>query len=251
MPSFKTLGVASVRNLGYFSSARIQGTTPTVGASFTVITSSTNTATVSNVTCPAYGMVVLFSGSELLSVVSTSQVSSVSYGGLTFNRRTVQSITGFNGTSTQTCEIWYAINNSASAISASSMTINYTNTFDDQACVVVNVSGCYLSNPWSTVGPYINTYPNNATATVATNTYSTSLPNSLIFEFHGTNNNAAMAYVTSSGWNGVNAASNGGASYYEYVWLSSRSVSSIQSNQTTTTAVGATNWISIVDSLVS
>ena len=250
MPSFKTLGAASARNLGYAISGRAQGSTPTISASFTAQTSTFSAATVANVTCPAYGVLLVCSGAEVTTLTSIG-ISSISYGGLTFTKRTGQTFAGHLGTSNQTLEIWYAINNSASAISAATLSIFYNNTFDDQAVIVASVSGCYMTAPWSTVGPYVN-YQLNSTATQATNTYSTSFANSLAIEFHGTNDPYALGYVTTSGWSGVNFIQNGGATYWEYVFLSSRGLTSLQTNSTTTTsgAVSA-SWISIVDSLVS
>lgn len=251
MPSFKTLGAASARNLGYSISGRAQGSTPTISASFTAQATTTSVATVANVTCPAYGVLLVCSGAEVTTLASIG-ISSISYGGLTFTKRTAQTFAGHLGTSNQTLEIWYAINNSASAISgASALSIFYNNTFDDQAVVVASVSGCYMTAPWSTVGPYVN-YQLNSTATQATNTYSTSLPNSLAIEFHGTNDPNALGYVTTSGWSGVNSIQNPGATYWEYVFLSSRGFTSQQTNLTTTTSgTASASWISIVDSLVS
>jgi hypothetical protein len=250
MPSFKTLGVASSRNLGYGGKGRPQGPTPTISASFTGQASSTTASSVSSVTCPAYGVVLVCAGAEVTTLTSIG-ISSISYGGLTFTKRTAQTFAGHFGTSNQTLEIWYAINNSASSISAATLSITYNATFDDQSVVVASVSGCYMPAPWSTVGPYVN-YQLNGTATQATNTYSTSLSNSLAIEFHGTNDPNALAYVTTSGWTGVNFIQNGGASYWEYVYLSSQGFTSLQTNQTTTTnSSTAPSWISIVDSLVS
>ena len=189
-------------------------------------------------------------------VISTYQSSAlltphIKEFGLTFTKRTGQTFAGHLGTSNQTLEIWYAINNSASAISAATLSIFYNNTFDDQAVIVASVSGCYMTAPWSTVGPYVN-YQLNSTATQATNTYSTSFANSLAIEFHGTNDPYALGYVTTSGWSGVNFIQNGGATYWEYVFLSSRGLTSLQTNSTTTTSgTASASWISIVDSLVS
>jgi len=250
MPSFKTLGVASSRNLGYANRGRAQGPTPTISASFTSSASSTTASSVASVTCPAYGVVLVCSGSEVTTLTSIG-ISSISYGGLTFTKRTAQTFAGHLGTSNQTLEIWYAINNSASSISAATLAITYNATFDDQAVVVASVSGCYMPAPWSTVGPYVN-YQLNGAATQATNTYSTNAANSLAIEFHGTNDPNALAYVTSSGWSGVNTVQNNGASYWEFVYLSSQGFTSQQTNSTTTTGGAASqSWISIVDSLVS
>ena len=250
MPSFKTLGAASARNLGYSISGRAQGSTPTISASFTAQASTTNAATVANVTCPAYGVLLVCSGSEVTTLTSIG-ISSISYGGLTFTKRIAQTFAGHSNTSNQTLEIWYAINNSASAISAAALSIFYNNTFDDQAVIVASVSGCYMTAPWSTVGPYVNNKL-NGTATQATNTYSTSFANSLAIEFHGTNDASTLGYVTTSGWSGVNLVQNSGANYWEYIYLSSRRLTSLQTNSTTTTSgTAAQNWISIVDSLVS
>ena len=250
MPSFKTLGVASSRNLGYANRGRAQGPTPTISASFTAQASSTTASSVASVTCPAYGVVLVCSGAETTGISSIG-ISSISYGGLTFTKRSSGSYAGHLGTATQTLEIWYAINNSASSISAATLSINYNTTFDDQAVVVASVSGCYMSAPWSSVGPYVN-YQLNGAATQATNTYSTSQNNSLAIEFHGTNDPNVLAYVTTSGWTGVNFIQNGGATYWEYVYLSSQGFTSQQTNQTTTTnGSAAASWISIVDSLVS
>ena len=108
-----------------------------------------------------------------------------------------------------------------------------------------------MTAPWSTVGPYVNNQL-PSTATQATNTYSTSFANSLAIEFHGTNDASTLGYVTTSGWSGVNLVQNSGANYWEYIYLSSRRLTSLQTNSTTTTSgTAAQNWISIVDSLVS
>jgi hypothetical protein len=250
MPSFKTLGVASSRNLGYANRGIAQGPTPTISASFTSQASSTTACSVASVTCPAYGVVLVCSGSEVTTLTSIG-ISSISYGGLTFTKRTAQTFSGHSGTSNQTLEIWYAINNSASSISAATLSITYNATFDDQSVVVASVSGCNMSAPWSSVGPYVN-YRTNGITTQVTNTYSTSISNSLAIEFHGTNEPSALGYVTSSGWSGVNQVQNSGASYWEYIYLSSQGFTSQQTNQTTTTnGTAAASWISIVDSLVS
>jgi hypothetical protein len=249
VPSLKTLAVASSRNVGYVGSGRIQGATPPSIASYTYGTGGAgSTINFNSLSMAAYSILLVFHMNETTSLTSTS-LTYFSYGSQTFTNRYTKTVTGRNGNSTCTLDYWYTINNSATPISAQTLSCQVAATYETAAAVAVNISGCYLSSPFSIANPYAS-FQNNSTASQATNTFSTGSPRNLAIAVNSTNDKVLLGYVTTTGWSGIISANNIGSSNNSTIYASNASFTSTQTNNSITTGgVAAGNWISIVDSL--
>lgn len=76
------------------------------------------------------------------------QITSMTGGGLTWTRKSSKSQDSSHETGLyQTTEVWYAINQTGSAIE-DTVTINYSSQFDDQATIISNWSGVNLTTPF-------------------------------------------------------------------------------------------------------
>jgi hypothetical protein len=97
---------------------------------------------------------VLCMGVEGHNYANGNIVSVVSQSGLTWTKKSSKSYyndAGNGGTTPlfQTCEVWYAKNDTGSDISNDTINITYTGNFDDQTNVIVNFGGVDFNNPWA------------------------------------------------------------------------------------------------------
>jgi len=219
---------------------------PTLLTSLTASASSTSACTSGSFTAAAGSVIVVFSGVEQTSTV-TLNVNSISGLGLTWTKHYASGMKpGYNiGVGSQQQEIWYAINNTTNSIS-DTITVNYSTTFDDQAMVIASFSGCDLSNPWLSGG--------DATAAGTTGTPTVTLPainkaNTLALAFTGTNYNIGPNNYT-SGWTNLNAITNGGADYWEYIAVSYKTFTTSQAAQSISAISTSNYWIYITSVLV-
>ena len=219
---------------------------PTYLTSTVAYASTATTSLSSSFTAAASSVIVLFSGVEQTTAV-TLNVSSISGLGLTWTKQYASGMqaghSGGNGSQQQ--EIWYAINNTANPIT-DTITVTYSQTFDDQAMIIASFSGCDLSNPWLSGG--------GATASGASGIPTVTLPainkaNTLALSFTGSNNNNGVNNYT-SGWTNLNTKLNAGATYWENIAVSYKSFASTQSAQTISALFTSTYWVHITSVLV-
>jgi hypothetical protein len=218
---------------------------PVFLASASAVASTTNSCTISSFTAAAGSVIVLMSGAENPAATITSIGGTL---GLSWTRRAmINNATGYNSTA-QSLEIWYAINSSGSAVTGS-IIATYTGYFDDQAMLVSSFSGCNLSNPWSTNATYSAT---GAPSTIPTITgFSTTQAKSLGLWFCG--NAYFNANYAQYPWTNLGSATNSGASYWEFIYMSYQSFTTQQSGVTISSGVtqSSSGWIAFADSLVS
>ena len=113
---------------------------------------------------PNNSIAILIAGTEAPGAKITSINDT---GGLTWYKRSDITAPGTHSAD-QSAEVWYAINNTGSFVNTT-ITVNYDNSFDDQAMIVSTWMGVDLADPWdgSGSGPTNTGYTGSTGATGA------------------------------------------------------------------------------------
>ena len=204
---------------------------------------SNGTQTGITFTADPYTVIVVASGNET-SNSTPALITGITGMGLTWTKRS--EYTDSSSNVSQRSEMWYAINNSNSAIT-DTITITFDNNVDDQSTIVSSFSGCNLDSPWTASGSSYSNTKNGVHYTITLNV-SESNTTGLVFAAipnYGNNNGgynndgSIPGYVT--GWTAVDYSDNGAGEYWEFVNLSYKQFSESQSNLVLT-ATGDLTW---------
>jgi len=129
---------------------------PVLSNTYTTTSSTSTTAIVSSVTVNPGEVAVVASATEIVPGSSggsrSSNISSISGGGLTWQIRA--QYVDSESPQLQQAEIWWAHNTTGSAVT-DNITLNYSETFDDESAIITTWSGCRSSNPWTSSGTYM------------------------------------------------------------------------------------------------
>jgi len=206
-------------------------------------TNYTSTMSISNLSCTkSNNIIVVFIASEYRNQSTSSTISSVSGGSLTWNRRTTNYRQG-----DQSQEIWWAY---SPGIFNSSITATFGGgPVDDASIIAFGLNGANISSPWDT-----NTsLPAKPAANVSSTSISTNSYNSFVLCFYGSNINSVPTTLVPSGNTSISQVQNNGAIYYQYNYVAGANVG-IQNNITwgwTNSNSAGTNTYTIIDAIAS
>src|SRR5579859_6590166 len=132
-----------------------------------------------------------------------SAVSSVTSPGLAFAQRSSS-----NGSGNGSLEVWWAL--AATALTAATITVAFSSTYDDASCVAFGVHGCNTSAPWDGNA----SLPKKASFTASSSTpsvtrVSTTLTNNYLIAAIGACSGTGFN-TPISGWSVIDSAPNSG-----------------------------------------
>lgn len=180
-------------------------------------------------------------GSSTANSQTSSVASSSGTPALTWNLRT-----RYQNGGDQTQEIWWAV---APTSGTYGVQMNWTSQYvDDASLILFAVNGANLTNPWE--GTSATKLPLGSLS----GSYSTTYANDFVLTFYA---NEFSTYASGPIPSGVNSSitnvNNGGAHWYEYIYVAGAAVSSVVTNQTwgwsTTTGTANSKSAVIIDAL--
>ena len=195
---------------------------PTLDGNATGKSTNAN-ATVSLTTTLSNDIIVVMAYNEAASGGGVA-VSSVTAAGLTFTQRSIS-----NASTHGSLEVWWAP--STGILTAETITVAWSGTFDDSAILAFGVNGCNLTNPWDGNGALPAKASFNGTGTPSVTGVSTTSSSDHLISGSG---NVFGTLSMPSGWTTPIQIGNGGGANGASIWASTLAVSSPQSGQTVT-----------------
>lgn len=159
-------------------------------------------------------------GASTANSLSSSVVSPAGRPNLTWTLRT-----RYQNGGDQTQEIWWAV---APTAGTYGVQVNWTSqTIDDASLIIFAINGANTISPWAT------TAATKLPMGTLSGSYSTSYANSFILTFYANEKNSLAGTPTPNGVNTtIASALNGGARWWEYLYVAGAALSTTVTNQT-------------------
>ena len=187
-------------------------------------------------TAAPHSVIVIASGCETANS-TPALITGITGMGLTWIKRS--EYTDPTSNVSQRSEMWYAVNNSNSALT-DTITITFDNNVDDQSTSISSWTGCNLTNPWTVSGPsYSNSLNGTGHPTVTMNVAESNTVGIAFFaipNYGDADNDSDPGYAV--GWTDMSHRTNGGAEYWEFINVSYKPFTGPQLNLVVTSSGG-------------